>query len=70
MRTWQKYDVAVDIWSMGCVDGKVLLETKSAVAPDGNGGLYTTLRTPPSLNDKTRTVLSDFESRKVLYVHA
>ncbi|KAH8987335.1 nucleotide-diphospho-sugar transferase [Lactarius hatsudake] len=38
------------------MDGKVLLETKSriAVAPDGNGG--------------TRSVLSDLESRKVLYV--
>jgi UDP-N-acetylglucosamine/UDP-N-acetylgalactosamine diphosphorylase len=57
---------------MGCVDGKVLLETKSrvAVTPDGNGGLYATLRAPPSLNDKTRAVLSDFKSRKVLYVHA
>jgi len=54
------------------MDGKVLLETKSrvAVAPDGNGGLYAALRTPLSPNDKSRTVLSDLESRKVLYVHA
>ncbi|KAI0297550.1 UDP-N-acetylglucosamine diphosphorylase [Multifurca ochricompacta] len=50
------------------MDGKVLLETKSrvAVAPDGNGGLYAALRTPLSPTDKTRTVLSDLESRKVL----
>jgi UDP-N-acetylglucosamine/UDP-N-acetylgalactosamine diphosphorylase len=48
-----------------------LLETKSrvAVAPDGNGGLYTALRTLLSPSDKIRTVLSDLESRKVLYVH-
>ncbi|KAH9987690.1 nucleotide-diphospho-sugar transferase [Russula vinacea] len=54
------------------LDGKVVLETKSrvAVAPDGNGGLYAALRTPLSPADKTRTVLSDLESRKVLYVHA
>jgi len=54
------------------MDGKVLLETKSrvAVAPDGNGGLYAALRTPLSPTDKTRTVLSDLESRRVLYVHA
>jgi UDP-N-acetylglucosamine/UDP-N-acetylgalactosamine diphosphorylase len=54
------------------MDGKILLETKSriAVAPDGNGGLYAALRTPLSPTDKTRTVLSDLESRKVLYVHA
>ena len=54
------------------MDGKVLLETKSriAVAPDGNGGLYAALRSPISPTDKTRTVLSDLESRKVLYVHA
>ncbi|KAH9958899.1 nucleotide-diphospho-sugar transferase, partial [Lactifluus volemus] len=54
------------------MDGKVLLETKSrvAVAPDGNGGLYAALRTPLSPTDKTRSVLSDLESRKVLYVHA
>ncbi|KAI0275228.1 nucleotide-diphospho-sugar transferase [Gloeopeniophorella convolvens] len=54
------------------MDGKVLLETKSrvAVAPDGNGGLYAALRAPLSPSDKTRTVLSDLEARKVLYVHA
>ncbi|KAI0253210.1 UDP-N-acetylglucosamine diphosphorylase [Lactifluus subvellereus] len=54
------------------MDGKILLETKSrvAVAPDGNGGLYAALRTPLSPTDKTRTVLSDLESRRVLYVHA
>ena len=54
------------------MDGKVLLETKSkvAVAPDGNGGLYAALRSPLSPTDKTRTVLSDLEARKVLYVHA
>jgi len=54
------------------MDGKVLLETKArvAVAPDGNGGLYAALRTPISRTDKNRTVLSDLESRKVLYVHA
>ena len=54
------------------MDGKVLLETKSrvAVAPDGNGGLYAALRTPLSPTDKSRSVLSDLESRKVLYVHA
>jgi len=54
------------------MDGKVLLETKSkvAVAPDGNGGVYAALRSPLSPTDKTRTVLSDLESRKVLYVHA
>jgi UDP-N-acetylglucosamine/UDP-N-acetylgalactosamine diphosphorylase len=54
------------------MDGKVLLETKFriAVAPDGNGGLYAALGTPLSPTDRTRTVLSDLESRKVLYVHA
>lgn len=54
------------------MDGKVLLETKSrvAVAPDGNGGVYAALRSPLSSTDKTRSVLSDLESRKVLYVHA
>ena len=54
------------------MDGKILLETKSrvAVAPDGNGGLYAALRTPLLPTDKTRTVLSDLESRRVLYVHA
>jgi UDP-N-acetylglucosamine/UDP-N-acetylgalactosamine diphosphorylase len=54
------------------MEGKVLLETKSkvAVAPDGNGGVYAALRSPLSPTDKTRTVLSDLESRKVLYVHA
>lgn len=54
------------------MEGKVLLETKSrvAVAPDGNGGLHAALRAPLSPADKTRTVLSDLESRKVLYVHA
>lgn len=54
------------------MDGKVLLETKSrvAVAPDGNGGLYAALRSPLSSTDKTRTVLSDLDARKVLYVHA
>jgi UDP-N-acetylglucosamine/UDP-N-acetylgalactosamine diphosphorylase len=54
------------------MDGKVLLETKSraAVAPDGNGGLYAALRSPLSSTNKTHTVLSDLETRKVLYVHA
>ncbi|KAI9453572.1 nucleotide-diphospho-sugar transferase [Lactarius psammicola] len=54
------------------MDGKVLLETKSrvAVAPDGNGGVYAALRSPLSSTDKTRSVLSDLETRKVLYVHA
>jgi len=53
------------------LDGKVLLGTKSwVVAPDGNSGLYAALLTPLSPNDKIRTVISDLESRKVLYAHA
>ncbi|KII94291.1 hypothetical protein PLICRDRAFT_100930 [Plicaturopsis crispa FD-325 SS-3] len=54
------------------MDGKVLLETKSrvAVAPDGNGGLYAATRAPLSPSDKSRTVLSDLNARKILYVHA
>ena len=66
--------VTLCVGTLPCLtlDGKVVLETKSrvAVAPDGNGGLYAALRTPLSPADKTRTVLSDLESRKVLYVHA
>lgn len=54
------------------MDGKVILETPSkvAVAPDGNGGLYAALRQPLSSTDKSHTVLSDLEKRKVLYLHA
>ena len=54
------------------MDGKVLLETRSrvAVAPDGNGGLYAALRQPLSPSDKTHTVLSDLDRRKILYVHS
>ena len=54
------------------MDGKVLLETPSkiAVAPDGNGGLYAALRQPLSPSDKTHTVLSDLDRRKILYVHS
>ncbi|OCH86664.1 nucleotide-diphospho-sugar transferase [Obba rivulosa] len=54
------------------MDGKVILESPSrvAVAPDGNGGLYAALRTPLSPSDKSRSVLSDLEARKVQYVHA
>lgn len=54
------------------MDGKVLLETRSrvAVAPDGNGGLYAALRQPLSPTDKSHTVLSDLDRRKVLYVHS
>ena len=53
-------------------DGKVILETPSrvAVAPDGNGGLYAATRAPLSDADKSHSVLSDLERRKVLYVHA
>ncbi len=52
-------------------DGKVFLETRSrvAVAPDGNGGLYAALRKPLS-SDKSHTVLSDLERRKIQYVHS
>ncbi|KAI0714899.1 nucleotide-diphospho-sugar transferase [Earliella scabrosa] len=54
------------------MDGKVLLETRSrvAVAPDGNGGLYAALRQPLSPADKSHTVLSDLDRRKILYVHS
>lgn len=53
-------------------DGKVILETpfRVAVAPDGNGGLYAATRAPLSDADKSHTVLSDLERRKILYVHA
>lgn len=53
-------------------DGKVILESPSrvAVAPDGNGGVYAATRSPLSPNDKSHTVLSDLEKRKILYVHA
>ncbi|EMD32560.1 hypothetical protein CERSUDRAFT_118608 [Gelatoporia subvermispora B] len=60
--------------TMPCLttDGKVILESPSrvAVAPDGNGGLYAALRTPLSPSDKSRSVLSDLEARKVQYVNA
>jgi len=51
------------------MDGKVPLDTKSrvAVASNTNSGLYAALCTPLSPNDKTCMVLSDLESRKVLY---
>ena len=54
------------------MDGKVILEaaSKVAVAPDGNGGVYNALRQPLSPSDKTHTVLSDLDQRKVLYIHA
>ena len=54
------------------MDGKVLLETRSrvAVAPDGNGGLYAALRQPLSPTDKTHTVLSDLDRRRIRYVHS
>lgn len=54
------------------MDGKVLLQSKSrvAVAPDGNGGLYAALRQPLSPLDKSRTVLTDLASRKILYIHS
>ncbi|KDQ63247.1 hypothetical protein JAAARDRAFT_119935 [Jaapia argillacea MUCL 33604] len=54
------------------MDGKVMLETQSkiAVAPDGNGGLYAATRSPISSSDKSHTVLSDLARRKILYVHA
>ncbi|OSD03311.1 nucleotide-diphospho-sugar transferase [Trametes coccinea BRFM310] len=54
------------------MDGKVLLETRSrvAVAPDGNGGVYAALRRPLSPADKSHTVLSDLERRKIRYVHS
>lgn len=53
------------------MDGKVILETPSkvAVAPDGNGGLYAALRRPLSADDKSHTVLSDIEKRKIRYMH-
>lgn len=52
-------------------DGKVLLESKSAlaVAPDGNGGLYNALRQPLSPNSD-RTVLSDMRQRGITSIHA
>lgn len=54
------------------MEGKVLLDSPShvAVAPDGNGGLYAATRSPLSPTDKSHTVLSDLEKRKILYVHA
>ncbi|KAI0673774.1 nucleotide-diphospho-sugar transferase [Trametes maxima] len=54
------------------MDGKVLLETRSrvAVAPDGNGGLYAALRQPLSPSDKSHTVLSDLDKRRIRYVHS
>jgi UDP-N-acetylglucosamine/UDP-N-acetylgalactosamine diphosphorylase len=54
------------------MDGKVLLETKSRLPLRPTATVAFTplcVRLYPS-NDKTRTVLSDLESRKVLYVHA
>ncbi|SCV71713.1 BQ2448_3301 [Microbotryum intermedium] len=52
-------------------DGKILLDTPSsvAVAPDGNGGLYSALDSPVS-SSSTTTVLSDLQSRGILYLHA
>lgn len=41
-----------------------------AVAPDGNGDLYAALRTPLLPTSKSWTVLSDLDSRRVLYMHA
>lgn len=54
------------------MEGKVLLESQSrvAVSPDGNGGLYAATRSSLSPEDKSKTVLSDLAKRKVLYVHA
>jgi UDP-N-acetylglucosamine/UDP-N-acetylgalactosamine diphosphorylase len=54
------------------MDGKVLLESpcRVAVAPDGNGGLYAATRAPLVSTEKSHTVLSDLEKRKILYVHA
>lgn len=54
------------------MEGKVLLESphRVAVAPDGNGGLYAATRSPLSPEEKDRTVLSDLDKRKILYVHA
>ncbi|KAF8971703.1 nucleotide-diphospho-sugar transferase [Flammula alnicola] len=53
------------------MEGKVLLETQSrvAVAPDGNGGLYAATRSP-LYPGKSDTVLSDLAKRGILYVHA
>jgi len=53
------------------MEGKVLLESpyRVAVAPDGNGGLYSATRAPLS-SDKSHTVLSDLARRKILYLHA
>ncbi|KAH7886064.1 nucleotide-diphospho-sugar transferase [Phlebopus sp. FC_14] len=54
------------------MEGKIMLETPSrvAVAPDGNGGLYSAIRSPLSPSNHSRTVLSDLSDRGVLYVHA
>ena len=53
------------------MDGKVILDapSKVAVAPDGNGGVYAALRRPLSPSDKSRSVLSDLEAKKIRYVH-
>ncbi|SCZ88912.1 BZ3500_MvSof-1268-A1-R1_Chr1-1g00820 [Microbotryum saponariae] len=52
-------------------DGKILLDTPSsvAVAPDGNGGLYSALDSPLSSTSST-TVLSDLQTRGIKYLHA
>lgn len=54
------------------MDGKILLDSKSqvAVAPDGNGGLYAALRAPISSENPSHNVLTDLESRGIIYVHA
>ncbi|KAG8899033.1 UDP-N-acetylglucosamine pyrophosphorylase [Tulasnella sp. 403] len=54
------------------MDGKIILDSKSqvAVAPDGNGGLYAALRSPLSPTDPTHNVLSNLESRGIIYIHA
>jgi UDP-N-acetylglucosamine/UDP-N-acetylgalactosamine diphosphorylase len=52
-------------------DGKFFLSSPSelAVAPDGNGGIYTALRAPLD-NSTSSTILSDLKERGIKFLHA
>lgn len=53
-------------------EGKFFLDTAHsvAVAPDGNGGIYSGLLAPLSPSTPSRSVLSDLAARGITYLHA